>query len=78
MAVRLGLAPEGWPGEFASRFAAAGLPTALPEGLGLDALVPLMRGDKKREGDSVVFALQCGWGDVRAARIDLSKERLTC
>jgi 3-dehydroquinate synthetase len=78
IAVRRGLAPKEWPDEFASRFAAAGLPTALPEGLSLDALVPLMRGDKKREGDSVVFALPCGWGDVRGVRIDLSKEKLTC
>jgi hypothetical protein len=30
-----------------------------------------MRGDKKREGDFVVFALPCGWGDVRGVKIDL-------
>jgi len=78
IAVRMGLAPAEWPGEFASRFAAAGLPTSLPDGLGLGDLVQLMRGDKKREGDSVLFALPCGWGDVRGVRIDLSKEKLTC
>ena len=71
LAVRLGLAPETWPDEFAARFAAAGLPTALPDGLTFKALVPLMRGDKKREGNSVVFALPCGWGDVRGVKIDL-------
>ena len=76
IAARRGLAPASWPDEFAARFAAAGLPTKLPDGLALDALVPLMRGDKKREGDSVVFALPCGWGDVRGVKIDLSKERL--
>ena len=76
IAVRRGLAPAGWPDEFAARFAAAGLPTSLPDGIALDALVPLMRGDKKREGDSVVFALPCGWGDVRGVKIDLSKEKL--
>ena len=76
IAVRCGLAPAEWPDAFASRFAAAGLPTTLPDGLSLDRLVPLMRGDKKREGDAVVFALPCGWGDVRGVRIDLSKESL--
>jgi len=73
LAVRLGLASKDWPEEFAARFAAAGLPTALPEGLSLSQLVPLMRGDKKRVGGSVVFALPCGWGDTRATRLDLSE-----
>jgi len=76
IAVRRGLAPASWPEEFAARFAAAGLPTSLPEGLSLDELVPLMRGDKKREGGAVVFALPCGWGDVRGVKIDFSKESL--
>ena len=76
LAVRLGLAPATWPEELAARFAAAGLPTALPDGLTLAGLVPLMRGDKKRVGGSVVFALPCGWGDVRATRLDLSEGTL--
>ena len=76
IAVRRGLAPASWPEEFAARFAAANLPTSLPAGLSLDELVPLMRGDKKREGGAVTFALPCGWGDVRGVKIDLSKESL--
>ena len=76
IAVRRGLAPSSWPEEFASRFAAANLPTSLPEGISLDELVPLMRGDKKREGGAVTFALPCGWGDIRGVKIDLSKESL--
>ena len=76
IAVRRGLAPASWPEEFAVRFAAANLPTSLPAGLSLDELVPLMRGDKKREGGAVTFALPCGWGDVRGVKIDLSKESL--
>ena len=76
IAVRRGLAPASWPEEFAARFAAANLPTSLPEGISLDELVPLMRGDKKREGGAVTFALPCGWGDVRGVKIDLSKESL--
>ena len=76
IAVRRGLAPASWPEEFAARFAAANLPTSLPAGLSLEGLVPLMRGDKKREGGAVTFALPCGWGDVRGVKIDLSKESL--
>ena len=76
IAVRRGLAPASWPEEFAARFAAAGLPTSLPVGLSLKEIAPLMRGDKKREGGVVTFALPCGWGDVRGVKIDLSKEIL--
>ena len=76
IAVRRGLAPASWPEELAARFSAANLPTSLPVGLSLDGLVPLMRGDKKREGGAVTFALPCGWGDVRGVKIDLSKESL--
>ena len=71
LAVRLGLAPLPWPEELAARFAAAGLPTTLPGGLTFDALVPLMRGDKKRAGSSVTFALPCAPGDVRAVPVEL-------
>ena len=48
----------------------------MPEGLSLASLVPLMKGDKKRAGSVVAFALPCGWGDVRAVPIDLAKEAL--
>lgn len=74
IAVAKGLADAKWPDELAAVFAAAGLPTALPDGLAIDALAPLMKGDKKRAGDVVTFALPCGWGDVRAVPIDLSRE----
>ena len=76
IAARRGLTSAAWPDELAARFAAAGLPTALPGGLSLAALVPLMKGDKKRTGSVVTFALPCGWGDVRAVPIDLRKEGL--
>ena len=76
IAVRRGLAPASWPDELAARFAEAGLPTKLPEGMTLASLAGFMRGDKKREGDSVVFALPCGWGDVRGVGVDLSKEEM--
>ena len=42
----------------------------------VEKLVPLMKGDKKRAGSVVTFALPCGWGDVRAVPIDLDKETL--
>lgn len=76
IAVRRGLASEDWSEEFAKAFAEVGLPTELPDGLDVNSLIPLMRGDKKREGESVMFALPCSWGDVRGVRIDLSKEKL--
>ncbi len=69
MAVEKGLATKEFAAELAARFAAAGLPTELPDGLTLEKLQPIMAGDKKREGKSVVFALPCGWGDVRAVKI---------
>lgn len=74
LAVKLGLAPAEWPTEFAARFAAEGLPTELPEGTTWEKMVPVMKGDKKRAGDVVTFTLPCGWGDVRAVPIDLTKE----
>lgn len=76
IAARRGLSPAAWPDALAARFAAAGLPTALPGGLSLASLAPLMKGDKKRAGSVVTFALPCGWGDVRAVPIDLEKEAL--
>ena len=69
LAVEKGLAEPAFVAELAARFAAAGLPTELPEGMTFDNLKPIMAGDKKREGKTVVFALPCGWGDVRAVRI---------
>ena len=54
--------------EIAARFKEANLPVTLPEGLTFEGLKPLMKGDKKREGNTVVFALPCGWGDVRGVR----------
>ncbi len=68
LAARLNLAPETWAEEIAARFAAAHLPTTLPDGLTFESLKPLMKGDKKREGNVVVFALSCGWGDVRLVK----------
>jgi len=71
LAVKMGLAKTAWPDELAARFVAAGLPTALPEGIDFEKMRPVMKGDKKRKGDIVTFALPCGWGDVRAVEVDL-------
>lgn len=72
LAVRLGLARESWPAEIASHFALAGLPVELPDGLTFARLKEQMCKDKKHLGKEVVFALPCGWGDVRAVKEDLS------
>ena len=74
IAVRRGLAPKEWPGELERAFEDD---TRVPrDSISLSALVPLMKGDKKRAGAVVTFALPCGWGDVRAVPIDLDKETL--
>ena len=72
LAVRLGLAKPDWPKELAELFESAGLPFKMPETLSFDCLKERMRGDKKRSGNVVTFALPCGWGDVRAVPVDLS------
>ncbi len=71
LAMRMGLAAPEWPDAIATCFTAASLPTTLPKGLTFDALIPLMRGDKKRAGNTVTFALPCGNGDVRAIPVNL-------
>ena len=71
LAMRMGLAAPEWPDELTERFSAAGLPTTLPDGFSFDALIPIMRGDKKRAGNTVTFALPCGNGDVRAVPVRL-------
>ena len=71
LAVKLGLAKSEWPDELASVFSAAKLLTKLPDGMDFEMMKPVMRGDKKRAGNTVTFALPCGWGDVRAVPVDL-------
>lgn len=71
LAVRLGLAKDNWPDELAEIFRAAGLPVTMPDSLSFKGLKGLMRGDKKRNGNSVTFALPCAWGDVRTIPVDL-------
>jgi len=79
LAVRFGLAPCEWPDEFAARFASAGLPTEIPEGMTDEAIAAVMAGDKKKTGGGVVdFALPCGWGDVRRVPVKLGKELTKC
>ena len=73
MAVERGIAAKDWPEELAARFAEAGLRTEMPGGLPEEAMRAAMKGDKKRKGDIVTFALPCGWGDVRLVPVDLSE-----
>lgn len=79
LAARFGMTNTAWPEEFASAFRKAGLPTTMPEGVTIEALAPLMAGDKKKSSGSVVkFALPCGWGDTRAVDVDLSEGLRQC
>lgn len=70
IAERLCLAKQGWADELAAAFAACSLPVAFPDGISMRSLSPLMKGDKKRDGAAVVFALPCAWGDVRLVPMD--------
>lgn len=72
LAVKLGYANADWPDRVAEIFAGVGLPTALPDGLAFDDLREVMRHDKKKNGDTVRFALPCAPGDVVLAPVDLS------
>lgn len=71
LAVRLGLAPAEWPAEVARLFAAAGLPTELPDGMDFASLSEIMRRDKKKHNGSVRFALPLGWGKVELVPVEL-------
>lgn len=64
LAVSLGLAPAEWPDRVARLFARLGLPVELPAPLTFDALRPVMRRDKKKEGATVRVALPIAPGCV--------------
>jgi 3-dehydroquinate synthase len=57
IAERAGIARSGTAARLASALGAGGLPTALPFGIGAEALVAAMRTDKKARGGRVAFAL---------------------
>ena len=71
LAVRLGLAPAGWPERVAEAFAKAGLPTVLPDGITFESLAEIMRHDKKQRGGKISFALPCAPGDVRLVPVSV-------
>jgi 3-dehydroquinate synthetase len=72
IAVRLGLASADWPEMLAARFSAASLPVAAPQ-FDRATVAAFMAADKKRDGDGIVFALPCGWGDVRRVTLRLGE-----
>ena len=65
LAEREGLAAAGFGDAVAERFAAVGLPVALPEGLTFDDLLPVMARDKKNAAGRIRYALPFAFGDVR-------------
>ena len=71
LAVKLGHAAADWPEKVASLFAGVGLPTTLPDGLTFDDLRVVMRHDKKKEGNTVRFALPCSPGDVVLTPVEI-------
>ena len=71
LAVRLGLAPEDWPGKMAAVFRNVGLPVELPDGVTFDSLSDIMRRDKKKRDGKIRFALPCGWSDVSLTPVEI-------
>lgn len=65
LAERQGLAAGGFGDDIAARFAAAGLPVSLPDGLSFEDLVPVMMHDKKNSDGRIRYALPFALGDVR-------------
>jgi 3-dehydroquinate synthetase len=74
LAVKLGLARPSWPQELSERFELFDLPVELPGGMTWARMREVIMCDKKRSNGTVVFALPCGWGDVRPVPIDPLKE----
>ena len=74
LAVKLGLARPSWPQELSERFELFALPVELPGGMTWARMREVIMCDKKRSNGTVVFALPCGWGDVRPVPIDPLKE----
>jgi 3-dehydroquinate synthase len=57
IAERIGIASEGTAAEVREALSAAGLPVKLPEGVGADRILEVMRADKKVRAGSVQYAL---------------------
>ena len=65
IAVENGLAAKSWPKELAKVLSAEGLPVKLPKGITRAKLLEAARNDKKNHHGFAVFALPCGWGNVK-------------
>ena len=65
IAVEEGLAAKSWPKELAKVLSAEGLPVKLPKGITRAKLLEAARNDKKNHHGFAVFALPCGWGNVK-------------
>ncbi|MDO8501284.1 MAG: 3-dehydroquinate synthase [Gemmatimonadaceae bacterium] len=64
IAERIGIAKEGTASEIRDALAAAGLPVILPEGMGADRILEVMRADKKVRAGSVQYALPRAIGEM--------------
>lgn len=71
LAEKLGLSKPGWADTLASHFDAVGLPTEMPRDMSFESLKPIMLGDKKRRGNTVLFALPCADGNVKCTPFSL-------
>ncbi len=69
IAVDMQLADKELPAVLAGYFASAGLPTSVPEGLNINAVMQAITLDKKKAGGKVRFALPATISDVRTGII---------
>ena len=67
VAERLGIAVAGTAAEIRDALFSAGLPVLLPEGMGADRILEVMRADKKARAGSVRYALPRAIGEMAGA-----------
>jgi 3-dehydroquinate synthase len=64
VAERVGIAAKGMAQEVREALSSAGLPVTLPEGMGADRIMEVMRADKKARAGSVQYALPRAIGEM--------------
>jgi 3-dehydroquinate synthase len=64
VAERVGVAAKGMAQEVREALSSAGLPVTLPEGMGADRIMEVMRADKKARAGSVQYALPRAIGEM--------------
>ncbi len=64
VAERIGIAAKGTAQEVRDALSSAGLPVSLPDDMGADQMMEVMRADKKARGGSLQYALPRAIGEM--------------